>query len=238
MLIPLLKTQLLEPAGPQLLEQGYCPRLVGEQVEVRIGIAGQRDRAVVNPVVDPVRRDAQRARDLRHRQAARDATRMRLTALAKQAMTQAQGLDRAGQPRHLPGRPVSLLRQQGRDLLVALASPGQAQDLLLHFRGSRQPRERAHRYRQGGGHRLTAPPDNTDLESIWRASADYNLVDQALPEGFRLSRRQPPLPSQLRDLPARLKEGRPFLGAQALRGGRALLLQAGLLFRLLQLPQR
>src|SRR6516162_9427532 len=64
MVIPLLKTQLLELARPQLLEQGYCPRILGEQVEVGVAIPGHHDGAVVNPVVDPMRRDPQLASDL------------------------------------------------------------------------------------------------------------------------------------------------------------------------------
>src|SRR5262249_55766814 len=64
MVIPLLKTQLLELARPQLLEQGYCPRFVGEQVEVRVAVAFHRDGTVVNPVVDPVGRDPQLPSDL------------------------------------------------------------------------------------------------------------------------------------------------------------------------------
>src|SRR5262249_46782726 len=97
MVIPLLKTQLLEPAGPQLLEQAYCPRLVGEQVEVRVWISGHRDGAVVNPVVDPVGCDSQLSSDLRHRQAARDVPGMRLTALAEQSVSQPKDADGAGQ---------------------------------------------------------------------------------------------------------------------------------------------
>src|SRR5579871_6113589 len=53
-LIPLLKTQLLELTSPELLEQGYCPRIVREQVELGIAVPDDRNGAVVNPVVDPV----------------------------------------------------------------------------------------------------------------------------------------------------------------------------------------
>src|SRR6202030_4144077 len=45
MLILLLKTQVVDLTGPQLLEQGYCLGLIGEQVEVRLLVAGDLDRA-------------------------------------------------------------------------------------------------------------------------------------------------------------------------------------------------
>ena len=86
-LIPLLKTQLLELASPEPLEQGNCLRSVREQVEVRVSMSGHLDRAIVNPVIDPVWRDRQLAGDLRHGQVARNATRMGLAAHAEQAMT-------------------------------------------------------------------------------------------------------------------------------------------------------
>src|SRR5437867_2948207 len=103
MLIPLLKTQLLELARPQLLEQGYCPRAVREQVELRVRIPSDLDRAVVDPVVDPVRRDPQRAGDLWHGAIAGDVTRMRLAPLAEQAVTQPNEADGAGQDGGLLG---------------------------------------------------------------------------------------------------------------------------------------
>ena len=107
MLILLLKTQLLDLAGPELLEQGYRLGLIGEQVEVRLRIAGDLDCAVVNPVIDPVRRDPQAAGDLRHGQGAGDAARMGLAALAEQAMAQAKDADGAGQDGGVLGRAIS-----------------------------------------------------------------------------------------------------------------------------------
>src|SRR5260370_28102337 len=87
MLIPLLKTQLLELASPELLEQGYCLRFVREQVGIRVSMPGHLDRAIVNPVIDPVRSDLQFVGELRYGQEASNATRMGLAAHAEQAMT-------------------------------------------------------------------------------------------------------------------------------------------------------
>ena len=59
MVIPLLKTQLLELASPKLPEQGQRLRIVGEQVQVRLPVQGDLNGAIVNAVVDPVTEDAQ-----------------------------------------------------------------------------------------------------------------------------------------------------------------------------------
>src|SRR6516165_5831575 len=109
-LIPLLKTQLLELARLQLLEQGYCPRIGREQVELGSAVPDDLDGAVVNPVVDPVHRDPQLAGDLRDGQEACNATRMRLAAHAQQAMTQPNTPDGAGQDAGLLGRTMPLAR--------------------------------------------------------------------------------------------------------------------------------
>jgi hypothetical protein len=55
----------------------------------QLPIPAEPDRAVVNPVVDPVRSDPQGTGDLRHPQATGDAARVRLPALAPQPMAQA-----------------------------------------------------------------------------------------------------------------------------------------------------
>src|SRR4051794_39273563 len=124
MLILLLKTQLLELASLELLEQGPRLGLVGKQVQVRSRIALDLDGAVVNAVIDPVRRDPQGAGELGHGQVAGDAARVRLAALAEQAMTQAQEADGAGEYGGVLGGAMPLLRQQGRDLRVAFTRFG------------------------------------------------------------------------------------------------------------------
>ena len=135
MLIPSLKTQLLELARPQLLEQGYCPGLIGEQVEVRCRIEGDLNRAVVNAVIDPVRRDPQGVGELGHGQVPGNAARVRLAALAEQPMAQAEDADGAGQDGGMPGGAMALLRQQGRDLFVGFARFGEFENPFLHLLG-------------------------------------------------------------------------------------------------------
>src|SRR5438552_11524308 len=125
MLIPSLKTQALELPSPELLEQGHCPGLIGEQVEARLRIEGDLDRAVVNAVLDPVWRDPQGPGELRHGQVAGDAARVRLAPLAEQAMPQAEAADGAGQDGGVLGRAMPLLRQPGRDLLIRFARFGE-----------------------------------------------------------------------------------------------------------------
>src|SRR4051794_4674797 len=101
MLIPLLKTQLLELTRPQLLEQGDGFPLVGEQVKTHFLIPANLNGAVMNPVVDPVRRQPRGAGDLRHGQATRDMPRMRLSALAQEPMAEPNNPDCAGQDRRV-----------------------------------------------------------------------------------------------------------------------------------------
>ena len=86
MLLPFLKTQLLELARSKLLKLADRFRLVGEQVQVALVIAADLDHAIVDAVVDPVQRHAKDAGQLRYRQTVGDATRMRLTALVQQPM--------------------------------------------------------------------------------------------------------------------------------------------------------
>src|SRR5436309_10417 len=125
MLIPLLKTQLLELASPELLEQGYCLRFVREQVEIRLAMPDDLDRAIVNPVIDPVRGDLQFAGDLRYGQEAGNATGMGLAAHAQQPVTQTNAPDGTGQDGRVLGGTMPLLRQPGRDLLVGHAFLGE-----------------------------------------------------------------------------------------------------------------
>src|SRR5262245_10670370 len=97
MLIPSLKTQLLERACLKLLEQGNGFRLVREQIKMRFPIPANPDSAVVDAVIDPVRREPRGPSDLRYRQVAGYAARMGLPAFAEQPMTQPQDANRAGQ---------------------------------------------------------------------------------------------------------------------------------------------
>jgi hypothetical protein len=53
-------------------------------VQLRLVVQGDLDGAVMNAVVDPVRRDAEGGGHLRYGQGTRDASRVRLAALAEQ----------------------------------------------------------------------------------------------------------------------------------------------------------
>src|SRR5262249_4417000 len=103
MLIPSLKTQLLELTRSQLLEPGDGFPLVREQIKARFPILGHLNHAVMDSVVDPVRRQPGGAGDLRHRQLTRDPPRMRLPALAQEPMTEPNYPYCAGQHRRVPG---------------------------------------------------------------------------------------------------------------------------------------
>ena len=77
--ILLLETQLLELAGPELLEQGHRLGAIGEQVQAGLGIDSNLDFTIVNSIIDPVRLDPQAPRDLADGQAAGDPPRARPT---------------------------------------------------------------------------------------------------------------------------------------------------------------
>jgi hypothetical protein len=105
-----VKTQLLERACHQLLELGYGFRLVGEQVQLRFPVPCHPNGAVVDPVIDPRRRDPGCLGDLRHRQVAEDAPRMGLAAFAEQPMPETQEANRARQDGRVLGRAMPLPR--------------------------------------------------------------------------------------------------------------------------------
>src|SRR5690349_15521640 len=114
-LILLLKTQLLELAGPELLELGDRLGLIGEQVEARVGIEDNLDCTIVNPIIDPVGLDPQTPRDLTDGQAAGDPPRVRLAPLPEEAMAEPEETDRAGQHGRVSRRAMPLPGQDGRD---------------------------------------------------------------------------------------------------------------------------
>src|SRR5262249_17410485 len=139
-LILLLETQLLDLAGPELLEQGDGPGTIGKQVEAGVGIESDLDGTIVNPIIDPVCLDPQAPRDLADGQAAAHPPRVRLAPLPEQAMAEPEEADRAGQHGRVPRRAMPLLAEDGRDLLVGLPRGGAAEDLLLHRLGRGEPR--------------------------------------------------------------------------------------------------
>src|SRR5262249_31951976 len=142
-LILLLETQLLDLAGPELLEQGDRPGTIGKQVEARVGIEGDLDCTIVNPIIDPVRLDPQAPRDLADSQAAGDPPRVRLAPLPEPAMAEPEEADRAGQHGRVVRRAMPLLAEDGRDLLVRLAHSGAAEGLFLPLLRRRDPSQRA-----------------------------------------------------------------------------------------------
>ena len=162
-MILLLKTQLLELTGPKLLE--LCHRLgaIGEQVQAGLGIDSNFDCTIVNPVINPVRLDSQALGDLGDRQVAGDLARVGLTAVAEQAMAQAQGTDGARQDDGVFGRAIPATCQGRRDFLVGLALVCQLEDLLLHGHGRGQPGQGPDRHRQECGRRVTSSPDDPDM---------------------------------------------------------------------------
>ena len=88
----LLKTQGVELPCPELPELGEGLGGVGEQIQLPFGVERDLDRAVVDAVVDPAPFESQLRGELRYRQEARDLPRVRLPAVAEQAVTEPNDL--------------------------------------------------------------------------------------------------------------------------------------------------
>ena len=88
----LLKTQGVELPRPELSEPGEGLGGVREQIQLPFGVERDLDRAVVDPVVDPAPFELQLRGELRHRQEAGDLPRVRLPAVAEQAMAEPDDL--------------------------------------------------------------------------------------------------------------------------------------------------
>src|SRR5271156_2308844 len=122
--IPLLQTDLLNLSRFELLKQGDDHWSIWEQEELGIRVAFDPDRAVVNPIIDPMLRDLEPLGDLGHGEVARDVSRMRLTPLDEDSVAKADDLDRAGQHDGTLRRPVALLGQVLGDLPIRLPLTG------------------------------------------------------------------------------------------------------------------
>ena len=80
---------MVEPSGLESFELVQGGGFIGEQEQPGFRVLGHVDAAVVNPVVDPILGDTDRLRDLGNGQMTVDATWMRLTALTKKAVVEA-----------------------------------------------------------------------------------------------------------------------------------------------------
>src|SRR3954465_14884677 len=124
MVIPFLQANLLDLSRLELLKKRDGHWRIWEQKELEIRVALDLDRAVMDPVIDPVLRDLKPLGDLGHGEVARDAARMRLTLLDEQAMTEADDLDRADQHDGTFRRAMALPGQVLGDLLVRFSLLG------------------------------------------------------------------------------------------------------------------
>ncbi len=133
--IPLLETDRPDLPRLELLKCGDYYRNIREQENLPIPVERDLDRALVNPIIDPVPRDLKPLGELRYGEVARDAPRVGLTPLDEDAMAKANDPDRAGQHDGTFRRAVALPGQLLGDFLIRLPLPGQAQDRFLHLLG-------------------------------------------------------------------------------------------------------
>src|SRR3954454_569522 len=107
----LLKTQGVELPRPEFSEPVEGLGGVREQIQLSSGVERHLDRAVVDPVVDPAPFEIQPLDELRHRQETGDPPRVRLLAVAEQAVAEPDESHRAGQDGRVSWRVVTTVGQ-------------------------------------------------------------------------------------------------------------------------------
>ena len=218
-MILLLKTQLLELAGPELLEQGDRLGLIGEQVQLA---SRNRGRPRLYRCESDHRSSAARSPG-----SGRPGTRSGSRGCAADAIGCACGSRRwrRRRMRTVLGRTAVCLgeRYPRRVSTAAISSSvlpwlSQLEDLFLHLLGRGQPGQGPDRHRQCCGRRVAPPPDDPDVQGVRGGAVDDDLVDEAAEERLLLLRRQAVLTPQLRDRLAGPEEGFSFLGTEPPQG--------------------
>jgi hypothetical protein len=187
---------------------------VREQIQLPFGVERDLDRAVVDAVVDPAPFEVQLLDELRHRQEAGDVSRVRLPAIAEQAVAEPDEPHRAGQDGRVSRRVVTTIGQTSGDLFIGPALPGHVEDRLLDLPAAREERPGADGDRDFGGRRLAPLPDHAAVDGVRGGAMDDDLVDQAPQQRLLLLLREPVGPPPPRDLPAGLGERPPGLGIE------------------------
>src|SRR3954451_17791521 len=114
----LLKTQGVELPRPESSEPVEGLGGVREQIQLPFGVERDLDRAVVDAVVDPAPLEIQLLDELRHRQETGDLPRVRLPAVAEQAVAEPDEPHRTGQDGRVPRRVMTTLGQTSGDLFI------------------------------------------------------------------------------------------------------------------------
>src|SRR5512135_3385364 len=182
----LLKTQALDLPRHELPEPPDGFGRVGKQIKLPGGVARHFNRADVDLVVDPIPLDLQLLSDLRYRQVAGNPSRVRLSMIDENAMTQTNVLHRARQDRCVARRTMTIQSQATCDLLVCFPLPGQRQDRLFHFLAAHAALQGAYGDRDRGVRRITSSPDDTAGDLIRSAATQDDLVDQTPQERLLL----------------------------------------------------
>ena len=125
-----------------------------------------------------MRGDAQRLRQLRHRQGPCDASRVRLRAILHEAQLEADALDGARQDRGPTGRAIAVLGQLPGHLVVAGARGKQHPNLLRHLVRARQGGECSDRHGNLKRRGLATAPHNAGVNLIAPRPLDHHLVDE------------------------------------------------------------
>src|SRR3954447_6730879 len=210
----LLKTQGVELPRPELSEPVESLGGVREQIQLSSGVERDLDRAVVDAIVDPAPFEIQPLDELRHRQETGDLPRVRLLAVAEQAVAEPDESHRAGQDGRVSWRVVTTIGQASGDLFIRSPLPRHHEDRLLDLPATREERPGADGDRDVGGRRLAPLPDHAAVDGVRGDPMDDHLVDQAPEQRLLLLLREPVGPPPLRDPSAGLGERPPGLGVE------------------------
>src|SRR5439155_5544006 len=177
---------LAQMARPQLPKRLQRLGAVVKEIEPRLRIPLDHHRAALDLVIHPVRGDAQRLRQLRHRQVPYDASRVRLRAMLHKPQLEADALDRAGQDRGSTRRAIPVSGELTGYLVVACTRGKQDPNLLRHFMGRGQVRQGPDRHRDLTRRGLAAAPDNPGVHLIAPGPLDHDLVNETAQYGLAL----------------------------------------------------
>jgi hypothetical protein len=165
-------------ACPQLPKRLKRLGAVGKEIEPRLRIPLDHYRAALALMLHPVRGDAQRFGQRRHRQVARAPARVRLRAILHEAQLEPNPLDRAGQDGGRTGRAIAVRRQLSGHFVIAFTLGKAHPNLLRHRMRRGEIGESTDRYRDLQGSGFTAAPDNTGVNLIAPCPLDHDLVKE------------------------------------------------------------
>ena len=228
------KADLVTRPRTQLLQLGDGGGMIRKQGEACGPLFGERDAAVVQPIVQPMRRHLEGACALGHRHIPRELARVGLMPLLQDAVPQAHTFDGAGQDGEARGRAIAALGAVlGHDVVHGSGGPSR-QNLLGHSRGGGHVAEGAHGDGPLQGGRCAPLPHNAGVHLVPAHPVDDDLVDQTASQRCALWWREDIGVPERGELVANGRERGAQLCGERQRDGERLRVVGGALFGPLQ----